>query len=395
MAYFELTFIYTKEIIPPSLKTIKNTMRATTIFILYIFLHLASPSAWAGDNVLQLSIIGKSYEKLQLKINMSYGSEFIQGSNLGDNLWEFHIPDSIYERGQRMMLIVPTNNSVIHNFTFTISPQDKTTIAQFYVKKRYSRLNLEYISGGDTLKNMPFYRNKDVVFDNFLVSTDDFEFEANKKRFFMGNDLRHNSYSNEEIMNKYISLVKEYPDSHLLITYLYLSLREYESQDNIENILRYFSDQAKNSYYGQLIQEYLHPKKFPNMLLQVLGKTSREPVIVNKGKEHLVVFTASWCAPCHKLIPVLKELYGKLKDKMEFTYISIDDARTIDNWPKVIQKNEIPWRCLTATDQLDEVMATYTIQGIPLAYHVAKDGSFKEVNLQNAEERDKLIQEMK
>lgn len=370
-------------------------MKVIIIFILCSIFHVTSQSAWAGDNVLQLSIIGKSYEKLQLKIKMSYGSEFIQGRDLGDNLWEFHIPDSVYERGQRMMLMVPSNDNVVHNFTFCVSPQDKNVISDFYVEKQYSRLNLEYINGGDTLKNMPFFMYKDVVFDNFLVSTNDFEFEANMKRFFMGNEIRHNSYSNEEIMNKYISLVKEYPHSHLLITYLYSTLRNYDSKDNIEDILCHFSEQAKKNYYGQLIQEYLYPRKFPNMQLQVLGETSIEPVIVNKEKDYLVIFTASWCAPCHKLIPVLKELYGELKDKMEFIYISIDDSRTIDNWPKVIRKNAIPWRCLTAIDKLDEVVTTYAVQGIPLAYHVAKDGSFIEVNLQNAEERNTLIQELK
>lgn len=131
------------------------------------------------------------------------------------------------------------------------------------------------------------------------------------------------------------------------------------------------------------------------MQLQVLGKASREPVIVNREKDHLIIFTASWCQPCHKLIPVLKKLYGELKDRMEFTYISIDDSRTIDNWPKVIEKNEIPWRCLNAADQLDEVMRKYNIHGIPSAFHVTKNGGFKEINLQNAKERDKLIQELK
>lgn len=131
------------------------------------------------------------------------------------------------------------------------------------------------------------------------------------------------------------------------------------------------------------------------MQLQVLGKDSIEPVIINREKDHLVIFTASWCQPCHKLIPVLKELYDELKGKMEFTYISIDDSRTIDKWPNVVEKNEIPWRCLSAADQLDEVMKTYTIQGIPLVYHVTKDGGYKKINLQNAKERDKLIQELK
>lgn len=370
-------------------------MRVIIIFILYSFFHVTIQSAWAEDNVLQLSIVGKNYDKLQLKmIMMGYNaSVYIQGDNLGNNSWEFHIPDSVYECGQRMKLMVPSNDSIIHSLQLCISPQDKIYISDFYVKKRYSKLSLEYIKS-DTLRKVSYLMNKDGINDYFFVSTDDFEFEANKKRFFMGNELRHKSYTNTEKINKYISLVKEYPSSHLLITYLHSSLRKYDSKDDIENILGHFSDKARKSYYGQLIQEYLHPKKFPNMQLQVLGKASIEPVIINKEKDHLIIFTASWCQPCHKLIPVLKELYGRLKDKMEFTYISIDDSKTIDNWPKVIQKNEISWRCLTANDKLDELVATYSIQGIPLAYHVTKDGSFKEIKLQNTEERNKLIQEM-
>lgn len=370
-------------------------MRTIAFFILCGFLHVACQSAWAGDNILQLSITGKSYEKLQLKIKMGYGNEFIKGDDLENNLWEFHIPDSVYERGQGMSLRVPSNDSIVHNLTFCFSPQDKLSITDFYVEKRHSRLNLGY-TGSDTLKNVSFYMYKDVIFDGFFISTDDFEFEANRKRLLASRDSRSELYTSAEKTDQYISLVKEYPDSHSLMVYLYLSLREYELKDNIEGILHHFSDQTRSSYYGQLIQEYLHPKGFPNMQLRVLGKTATEPVITNEGKDRLIIFTASWCSPCHKLIPVLKELYGKLKDKMEFTYISIDDSRTIDNFTKIIEKNEIPWRCLIAVDQLDNVVDTYnTVQGIPLAYHVTKDGSFKKINLQSAEERDKLIQEFK
>lgn len=147
-------------------------------------------------------------------------------------------------------------------------------------------------------------------------------------------------------------------------------------------------------YYGQLIQAYLYPETFPNMQLQVLGEDRIEPVIANKEKDNLIIFTASWCQPSHKLIPVLKDVYAESKEKLAFPYISIDDLKTVDNWLKVIQENEISWRCLTATDKLDEVMKTYTIQGISLAYYVSKDGSFKEIRLQNAEERDMFVWKM-
>lgn len=371
-----------------------KVIRTIVVFIVWGFFHLGCQSAWAGDNVLQLSITGKSYEKLQLKIRMVYSNEFIQGNDLGNNLWEFHIPDSVYERGQGMKLTVPSNDSIFHELMFYTLPQNDLYISDFYIKKQHSKLNLRYAES-DTLKKVSFYMNKDAIWDSFLVSTDDLEFEANMKRIFMSREFRNNSYSKAERMGKFISLVKEYPDSHLLISYLYSILKGLNSKDDIKNIVNHFSEQARESYYGQLIHTYLYPKEFPNMQLQVLGKASKEPVIVNREKDYLVIFTASWCQPCHKLIPVLKELYDELKDKVEFTYISIDDSRTIDNWPEVVEKNEIPWRCLNAADQVDEVMKTYTIQGIPSAYHVTKDGGFKGINLQNAQERNKLIQELK
>lgn len=369
-------------------------MKATIIFVISSFLYIASQTALAGDNVLQLSITGKSYEKLQLKVNMAYNSKFIQGNDLGNNLWEFHIPDSVYERGKSMKLTVPSNDSIFHDLMLYTLPQNDLSISDFYIKKQHSKLSLEF-ANSDTLKKASFYMYKDAIWDSFRVTTEDLEFEANMKRMLMSRDFRNNSYSNAERMEKFISLVKEYPDSQSLISYLYSILKGFNSKDDIKDMVSHFSEQTRKSYYGQLIQTYLSPKEFPNMQLQVLGKDSVEPVIVNREKDHLVIFTASWCQPCHKLIPVLKELYDELKDKMEFTYISIDDSRTIDKWPKVVEKNKIPWRCLKAADQLDKVMKTYTIQGIPSAYHVTKDGGYKEIDLQNAKERDKLIQELK
>ena len=36
-------------------------------------------------------------------------------------------------------------------------------------------------------------------------------------------------------------------------------------------------------------------------------------------------FTASWCGPCKKITPSIEEISNKLKDKINFYKISIDD----------------------------------------------------------------------
>lgn len=226
-------------------------MRATIIFILYSFFHIVSQSALAGDkdNVLQLSINGKSYEKLQLKVKMVYNSRFIQGYDLGNNLWEFHIPDSVYERGRSMKLMVPSNDSVFHELMLYTLQQNNISISDFYTKKQHSKLSLDYTKS-DTLKKVSFYMYKDVIWDSFLVSTDDLEFEANMKRIFISKEFRHNSYSKVEKKGKFISLVKEYPDSHLLISYLYSILKGYDTKDDIKDIVSHFSEQAKKHIMG-------------------------------------------------------------------------------------------------------------------------------------------------
>ena len=63
-----------------------------------------------------------------------------------------------------------------------------------------------------------------------------------------------------------------------------------------------------------------------------------------KGKYVLIDFWASWCVPCRKGNPHLKELYASYKDKgMEIIGIS-DDDRNPDNWKKAVEKDGLPWK---------------------------------------------------
>jgi thiol-disulfide isomerase/thioredoxin len=60
-----------------------------------------------------------------------------------------------------------------------------------------------------------------------------------------------------------------------------------------------------------------------------------------KGKYVLLDFWASWCIPCRKGNPHLKELYAKYKDKgIEFIGIA-DDDQSEDKWKQAVTKDGI------------------------------------------------------
>lgn len=63
-----------------------------------------------------------------------------------------------------------------------------------------------------------------------------------------------------------------------------------------------------------------------------------------KGKYVLLDFWASWCVPCRKGNPHLKELYSKYKSQgFEIIGVSDDDSKP-DAWHKAVEKDGLPWK---------------------------------------------------
>ena len=108
--------------------------------------------------------------------------------------------------------------------------------------------------------------------------------------------------------------------------------------------------------------------------------------LVGKTDYVLVDFWASWCSPCRRLMPALKELYESYhpSGKLEILGVSCDKDEAA--WLQAIEEDELPW--LHIRDQRTEPYNPcdkYGISAIPTTILINKEGVIVGRNLNEAE----------
>ena len=106
-----------------------------------------------------------------------------------------------------------------------------------------------------------------------------------------------------------------------------------------------------------------------------------------KGKVVLVDFWASWCGPCRRAMPALRELYKKYNKKgFEIYAISLDTEK--DSWKTAIFEDGSKW--LHVIDVQGDVASKWNVQYIPNSFLISKDGKVITVNADEAELESQL-----
>lgn len=117
----------------------------------------------------------------------------------------------------------------------------------------------------------------------------------------------------------------------------------------------------------------------------------KEPIVVNEDKYTLLVFSASWCTPCHKLIPLLKELYEKKKEILDIVYVTLDEPVRLLAWNQLVEKEEIPWRSLTVDGNINGIRDKYKVRAIPYSYLIyPQKKKADKVDIRKAEDKLKM-----
>lgn len=175
----------------------------------------------------------------------------------------------------------------------------------------------------------------------------------------------------EECREAYLDFFARHRQS--FVTAYYLSQNAIEMNqgvfpiDSLQAYYDRFAAPIKNSWYGKKISEELIRRRIavPGTAAFDFTRADKNGQKLSlssfRGKYVLLDFWGSWCVPCRKGNPHLKELYSRYKDK-GFDIIGIaKDDHTKDAWLKAIRTDGLPWHHVLC-DSLDVM---YNITSYP------------------------------
>lgn len=384
-------------------------MKNITFFFLLFFSAL-SCSKQEGS-VIKLQLDGVDYKQVYMSCQLLGMDEktVINGIKEGINTWAFPVSDSIFNYTDyysfRYAQTDTTDGKSYFGTSYDINFKalhdgDTISVSQLTMDRKLMKYHAKYMSHKTFENTQGEFLIQIIETDNFLIPyTENTEFEIagkNSSYCLFYDYKKQKELPYDEGLRMYIETAKQHPESRFLISRLNSFKSRLKSKEDLTSLYNAFSEENKNSPFGQNIllhiNTYLSSVDFQNTTLPKWDTEEPEDIIQDKSKNALIVFSASWCGPCKAQIPLLKDTYADLKDKLNIVYVSIDERKTVDAWREEMKSQEIPWRSVLAADNLNEIKKKYFVNaGIPhsLLYR-ADNGKMEVVDIRKEEDKEKV-----
>ena len=367
-------------------------LKKVVLIICFIFSLSFAIYAHGKNNLLNIKIEGKKYKELSLRMGLDNGKLLtIEGKSENNQEWTFSYPDSAYEKQTYMYMFVNEVDTIDHRLAFRMMLKNDTLrVGGLEFKKNKSTINLRYMKTLINEKSPETWFKTEIRDVFFVQDSVDPQLMAIAKCMESGYSMfAYDTLTDVQRYQKYIRLTKEFPYSSYAIRILSSTMTRYQSKDDVQKIFSCFNKEVQNSWFGKKVSAYLVNSTFKNTHLPSCNDLADEPIVKDTTKYTLVLFSASWCAPCHKQIPLLKAIYKDQSGKLDMVYISIDEQETVDAWTKLMKTEHIPWRSLLAVDHVKSIKEKYYVQGIPCSILVYPSGFMEAIDVRKKENLDK------
>lgn len=304
-----------------------------------------------------------------------------------NDTWKINVPDSIYKDYTLLELSGFQPEKDWLNIAIVDSPK----------VVKYNVSNILLFSDEKPVKVKASLLQ---ALDNALFFTSDYsdtEYLNAKKMASLYSQLTRGEVSIEEATNNIFEYIESTPNSLAIMKYL---VQFYYSLDleTSKKLLATLDDDAKNTRHGKALASYIEDmeafkstNKFQVFDLPRCDNPENiEPFVKDDGKYKLIIFSSVGCGPCHAAIPIYKEVYNDLSNKLDMLYISIDRSDLIEKWNEILVKYEIPWRSYFSYNIESGILQKYMLYSVPSSFLVYPDFTFEKIDIRKQEDKDKL-----
>lgn len=321
-----------------------------------------------GDKI-QLSIDPSEFDE-SIRYTGSSESNFLAKKYLLNELeitkeLYSHKPDSFnlllsnYDKNLSQALKLCTNKKFIEN------QKSKITFELASIKIIYPKY-YEYLTGVDANIDSSYYDYINSLDINNESLLEESEFTTFLSRYVHSNtdnltEMFHfisENFSNQSVKN------------HLSYT-IFKEQLSYESIDNIDSVLiDYRKLQTDTEKYSELEDLAIEMKRFQpgNKALDFSYPNANGDTLSLSdfiGSYVYVDVWATWCGPCKREIPFLKELEHDYAEKnIQFIGVSVDEEKDRQAWLNMIEEKEMGGIQLFASGW-SQITKDYKINGIP------------------------------
>ena len=351
-----------------------------------------------GQHVLKVTLKDVlPYDSLKCNVRVPGTGSSVYTGQYGQKAdsWFFYLPDSVFKRYESMTFLGKYNTN-----------PDLTIYPGFRLEKQNTLGSSDYLFWEDTdtlllcarhlkrdtIRNEQFYLYKTVIQDLFELINPSPVLRETIETMNLCYDRAAIRETDEQAYKRLLSIIPRAENSRMGMLYV-CNNRFRFSSSQLNTLYNLFSESLQNSYWGQLLKEYIgfFSTEFKDTSLQNCQTGAQDSIVTDDHKYTLLVFSASWCTPCHKLIPLLKHFYEKKKEVMDVVYVTLDKPEQLPAWRKLMEEQKIPWRSLAAGSQIEEVRKRYNVLFIPQTYLIyPHKEKVENINIQTPEGKAKI-----